>query len=87
MTDFDKLTQIRWQPKAWTWVDPLKDIKASTEAINAGIKTASEVVAEQGGDIEDVYDQLAYEQQLAKDKGLNLSINNEVKANETNQNG
>ena len=45
------------------------------------------MVAEQGGDIEDVYDQLAYEQQLAKDKGLNLSINNEVKANETNQNG
>jgi len=87
MTDFDKLSEIRWQPKAWTWVDPLKDIKASTEAINAGIKTASEVVAEQGGDIEDVYDQLAYEQQLAKDKGLNLSINNEVKANETNQNG
>jgi lambda family phage portal protein len=87
MTDFDKLTQIRWQPKAWTWVDPLKDIKASTEAINAGIKTASEVVAEQGGDIEDVYDQLAYEQQLAKDKGLNLSINSEVISNETNQNG
>ncbi len=87
MTDFDKLSEIRWQPKAWTWVDPLKDIKASTEAINAGIKTASEVVAEQGGDIEDVYDQLAYEQQLAKEKGLNLSINNEVISNETNQNG
>ena len=87
MTDFDKLTEIRWQPKAWQWVDPLKDIKASTEAINAGIKTASEVVAEQGGDIEDIYDQLAYEQQLAKDKGLNLSINNEVTSNETNQDG
>ncbi len=87
MTDFDKLTEIRWQPKAWTWVDPLKDIKASTEAINAGIKTASEVVAEQGGDIEDVYDQLAYEQQLAKEKGLNLSVNNEVTNNETDQNG
>lgn len=87
MTDFDKLSEIRWQPKAWQWVDPLKDIKASTEAINAGIKTASEVVAEQGGDIEDVYEQLAYEQQLAKDKGLNLSINNEVQDNETDQNG
>ncbi len=87
MVDFDKLTEIRWQPKAWQWVDPLKDIKASTEAINAGIKTASEVVAEQGGDIEDIYDQLAYEQQLAKDKGLNLSINNEVTSNEKNQNG
>ncbi len=87
MVDFDKLTEIRWQPKAWQWVDPLKDIRYATEAISAGIKTASEVVAEQGGDIEDVYDQLAYEQQLAKDKGLNLSINSEVVNNETNKNG
>ena len=51
-------------------VDPLKDIQASIQAINAGLKTNSEVIAEQGGDIEDVYDQLAYEQQLAKEKGL-----------------
>lgn len=87
MTEFDKLSEVRWQAKSWTWVDPLKDIKAATEAINAGIKTASEVIAEQGGDIEDVYEQLAYEQQLAKEKGLNLSVNNEVIANETNQNG
>jgi len=88
MVNYDKLTEVRWQPKAWQWVDPLKDIQASVDAINAGIKTASEVVAEQGGDIEDIYDQLAYEQQLAKEKGLNLTItNSEVISNETNQNG
>jgi lambda family phage portal protein len=74
MVNYDKLTEVRWQPKAWQWVDPVKDIQASVSAVQAGIKTASEVVAEQGGDIEDVYDQLAYEQQLAKDKGLNLTI-------------
>ena len=72
MINFDSLMEIRWQAKSWNWVDPLKDIQASIQAIDAGLKTNSEVIAEQGGDIEDVYDQLAYEQQLAKDKGLNL---------------
>jgi lambda family phage portal protein len=73
MINFDSLMEIRWQAKSWNWVDPLKDIQASIQAINAGLKTNSEVIAEQGGDIEDVYDQLAYEQQLAKEKGLFLS--------------
>jgi len=56
--------------------------------VQAGLKPASEVIAEQGGDIEDVYDQLAYEQDLAKSKGLNLTITiSEVLSNETTKNG
>jgi len=73
MTQYENLLEVRWQAKSWNWVDPLKDIKASVEAINAGLKTHSEVIAEQGGDIEDVFDQLAYEQQLAREKGLILN--------------
>ena len=73
MTEYETLLNVRWQAKTWNWVDPLKDIKASVEGINAGIKTRGEVIAEQGGDIEDVFDQLAYEQELAKEKGLNLN--------------
>lgn len=73
MTQYESLLDVRWQAKSWNWVDPLKDIKASVEGINAGIKTRSEVISEQGGDIEDVFDQLAYEQELAKEKGLNLN--------------
>jgi lambda family phage portal protein len=70
MTMFDSLMEVRWQAKSWDWVDPLKDIKASVEAINAGLKTRSDVISQQGGDIEDVYDQLAYEQALAEEKGI-----------------
>lgn len=87
--DHEKLSEINWQPRGWAWVDPLKDIKANTEAVMAGIKTASEVVAEQGSDIEDVYQQLQYEQELAKKYGLNLSVTEtaEVANEQTNQNG
>jgi len=86
MVNFDALMEIRWQAKSWNWVDPLKDIQASIQAIDAGLKTNSEVIAEQGGDIEDVYDQLAYEQQLAKDKGLNLGgVGMEVASSEEDE--
>ena len=87
MINFDSLMEIRWQAKSWNWVDPLKDIQASIQAINAGLKTNSEVIAEQGGDIEDVYDQLAYEQQLAKEKGLFTEVVKEGVGNEENING
>jgi lambda family phage portal protein len=86
MTNLDALMDIRWQAKSWNWVDPLKDIQANIAAINAGIKTSSEVIAEQGGDIEDVYDQLAYEQELAKEKGLFLGeVSKEGASNEQSE--
>ncbi len=44
MTMFDSLMDVRWQAKSWNWVDPLKVSKASVEAINAGLKTHSEVI-------------------------------------------
>ena len=86
MTNLEALMDIRWQAKSWNWVDPLKDIQANIAAINAGIKTSSEVIAEQGGDIEDVYDQLAYEQELAKEKGLFLGeVSKEGASNEQSE--
>jgi lambda family phage portal protein len=88
MTMLDSLMEVRWQAKSWNWVDPLKDIQANIAAINAGIKTSSEVIAEQGGDIEDVYDQLAYEQELAREKGIVLTeVNAEGVNNEADTNG
>ena len=88
MTMLDSLMEVRWQAKSWNWVDPLKDIQANIAAINAGIKTSSEVIAEQGGDIEDVYDQIKYEQDLAKEKGIVLTeVNAEGVNNEADTNG
>ena len=66
----------------------LATLAANIAAINAGIKTSSEVIAEQGGDIEDVYDQIKYEQDLAKEKGIVLTeVNAEGVNNEADTNG
>jgi len=88
LSDYDKLSVVRWQPRGWDWVDPLKDARANTEAVLAGTKTASEVISASGNDIEDVYSQLAYEQELAKKYGLNLSVTQQDEVeDETNQDG
>ncbi|MGH8581300.1 MAG: phage portal protein [Gammaproteobacteria bacterium] len=74
VSKFEKFRKVHYQPRGWQWIDPLKDTDASIAAVGAGFKTRAAVVAEQGEDLEDVYIQLAKEDALAKQYGLNLSI-------------
>lgn len=83
---YDKFANIRWQPRGWKWVDPQKDILASKEAIKAGLTTASKVAAEQGEDIEDVYNQLAVENKMRKDKKVSTDIDLELTGGNKNEN-
>jgi capsid protein len=41
-------------PRGWAWVDPAKEVEAYAMAVRNGFKTLSEVVTEQGGDIEEL---------------------------------
>jgi lambda family phage portal protein len=63
-----------WRPRGWTWIDPLKEVKANTEAIQNNLKSLAAALAEQGVDIEDVLldNQIAAE--LADKYGQQLSI-------------
>ena len=42
--------QCSWLPPRWDWVDPLKDIKAEIVAIEAGLKSRTQAIAERGFD-------------------------------------
>jgi lambda family phage portal protein len=55
-----------WKPRRWPWVDPAKDLDAKKGAIESNLETATNVIAETGGDLEEVYAELAYEKQLRK---------------------
>ncbi len=72
---FEKFNRPYWVGRGWSWVDPLKDIKADIIAIDAGLKTRTQSIAERGGDIEDTFKTLESEQALAKQHGLDLSLN------------
>lgn len=69
---FEKLNSPRWQPRRWTWVDPMKEEQARTEAYQQRRSSLTKLLAEQGEDIEEVFDEIAAEQQLAAAKGITL---------------
>ncbi|HEX8499285.1 MAG TPA: phage portal protein [Pyrinomonadaceae bacterium] len=69
-SDFERLMSPDFQPRGWAWVDPLKDVAASVEAINNGLDTRSRVIAESGGDFEEVVRRLKEEQDFLMAQGV-----------------
>ena len=75
-TDPDRYRQVRWMPRGWSWVDPQKEITALREAEMAGYVTKAEIIAESGGDIEEVFNQRRRELDLAKELDLTFDTSN-----------
>lgn len=75
-----------WISPGWSWIDPLKEVKANSEAIATGQDTLARICAERGEDWRDVLTQRAAEQKLAKELGINITGGDKVSAgnNETN---
>jgi lambda family phage portal protein len=64
----------KWEPRGWMWVDPLKDVQSAILGIGAGLTSRDAVIAEQGGDVAAVFEQLKEEKDLAEKYGLELTI-------------
>lgn len=64
----------KWEPRGWPWVDPLKDVQASILGIGAGLRTRDRIIGEEGGDVEEVFEQIKREKELAEQYGLEFSI-------------
>jgi lambda family phage portal protein len=63
-------TEIRWLPRGWAWIDPLKDMEAAAMAIREGFTTRTAVCAERGDDFAENVELLQQEKQMADDAGL-----------------
>lgn len=50
-----------WLPPRWDWVDPLKDIRAEIQSIDAGLKSRTQAIAERG------YDAVQVDTEIASD--------------------
>ena len=68
----ERFKAVRWMPRGWAWVDPGKEVQAYKDAVRCGFKTMAEVVAEQGGDFEELMIQLQSERELAQEFGIVL---------------
>ncbi len=53
-------------------MDPLKDAKANWEELKMGVKSRADILAEKGKDIEEVFDQIKNEEDLAVSVGINV---------------
>lgn len=63
---------VRWMPRGWDWIDPVKEVAARKSEIRAGLTTLADAIAAKGGDIEDVFKQRRRELDLAADYDLVL---------------
>lgn len=68
----DLYYQVRWQPRGWDWIDPVKEIAAARSAIRAGLATVTSVLASKGEDIEDVFNTRRRELDMAAELDLVL---------------
>jgi lambda family phage portal protein len=53
MMDSERFEAVTWQARKWGWIDPQKDVAASKEAEKAGYTTKTQILAENGIDLED----------------------------------
>jgi lambda family phage portal protein len=58
MAKYDKFHADSWIPRRWQWVDPLKDAEACKLQREQGWKSDSQIVAEQGNDLDEVMEQI-----------------------------
>lgn len=64
--------EVKWMPRGWGWVDPLKEVEAYKAAVRSGFTTLSEVIAQSGGDFDETMTVRAREIQRCKDLGIIL---------------
>ena len=71
--DPSRYLAVRHRPRGWQWIDPEKEARAAVVSIQNGLGTRTGFLAEKGEDIEDVFAELAREQALAEEYGINVS--------------
>lgn len=71
--DWSLFLQVKFLPRGWAWIDPLKDINATVAAVDNGLASRGRELADQGEDFEEIAEELLEEQKLIEDLGLNLT--------------
>lgn len=91
-SNYRELSKPNFMPKGFAWVDPIKEIESQSAAISSGLKTFSDIAAENGYDRDELISKLVEDQLAVNDAfvkagltPLNL-IKSEQKSNIDNNN-
>lgn len=66
----DKFDRATFRPRGWSAVDPLKQARADTEGVGAGITTLSEIAARKGKTVEELAAEIAADRAAFAAAGL-----------------
>lgn len=69
-TQRQRYETVRWIPRGWAWIDPEREIKAYKTAVRSGMMTLTDVVAQNGGEFEELAHARARELELCDDLEL-----------------
>jgi lambda family phage portal protein len=72
--EFVEVQNPMWRPRGWRYVDPQKEITANIDALANKLASWTDVLGEQGIDINDHFETIKQEQELAASLGIDLSI-------------
>lgn len=78
---YERLGKFRagsgFRARGWAWVDPAKEIQAAKEAVDNNMSTLTDVVNEQGQDLEEIFRKKQTERELAEQYGVDLEGDDE----------
>ena len=75
MTRFDKFAEsIVYRPRGFSWIDPVREINAQVTGIQNGLLSMQDVATHYGADIEDVFESIQREKELAERYGISLAF-------------
>lgn len=72
---YERYDNATWRPRGWAWVDPQKESTANKMNVDMGTESLTNIAAEQGRDIEEVFQERQKEIKLAEKYGINLLTN------------
>jgi lambda family phage portal protein len=55
--------EVIWRARRWSWVDPQKEIGAAAQAVALRVRSRTQIVAEQGGEVGQTFKELSAEEQ------------------------
>lgn len=64
---------VQWKPRGWRSVDPLKDVQADVLSIQHGMGSRTQSMDDEGEEIEEVFQNLSDEQDLADEYGIDIT--------------
>jgi lambda family phage portal protein len=70
-TRYDKFAENAiFIPRSWGWIDPVKEVRANVEGLQAGVITMQDIQSNYGRDVEELFEQHQREDGLAENYGV-----------------